>query len=58
MSRPYSMEEFALLTSLGQMGFITAEKVAEKIILKIKDDPTGHDVVSSLNRALVKPSFE
>ena len=57
-SGPYSMEEFSLLTSLGQMGFITAEEVAEKIILKIKGDPTGHDVVSSLNRALIKPSYK
>jgi len=40
------------------MGFITAEEVAEKIILKIKGDPTGHDVVSSLNRALIKPSYK
>jgi len=57
-SGPYSMEEFSLLTSLGQMGFITAEEVAEKIILKIRGDPTGHDVVSSLNRALIKPSYK
>jgi nucleoside-diphosphate-sugar epimerase len=57
-SGPYSMEEFSLLTSLGQMGFITAEEVAEKIILKIKGDPTGHNVVSSLNRALIKPSYK
>jgi hypothetical protein len=56
-SGPYSCEEFSLITSLGQMGFITAEEVAEKIILKIKGDPTGHDVVSSLNRALIKPSY-
>jgi nucleoside-diphosphate-sugar epimerase len=56
-SGPYSMEEFSLLTSLGQMGFITADEVAEKIILKIRGDPTGHDVVSSLNRALIKPSY-
>jgi hypothetical protein len=54
----YSMEEFSLLTSLGQMGFITADEVAEKIVLKIKGDPTGHDVVSSLNRALIKPSYK
>jgi hypothetical protein len=57
-SGPYSMEEFSLLTSLGQMGFITADEVAEKIVLKIKGDPTGHDVVSSLNRALIKPSYK
>jgi len=57
-SGPYSCEEFSLITSLGQMGFITAEEVAEKIILKIKGDPTGHDVVSSLNRALIKPSYK
>jgi hypothetical protein len=57
-SGPYSFEEFSLITSLGQMGFITAEEVAEKIILKIKGDPTGHDVVSSLNRALIKPSYK
>ncbi len=57
-SGPYSMEEFSLLTSLGQMGFITAEEVAEKIAMKIKGDPTGHNVVSSLNRALIKPSYK
>lgn len=57
-SGPYAMEEFSLLTSVGQMGFITADEVAEKIILKIKGDPTGHDVVSSLNRALIKPSYK
>jgi nucleoside-diphosphate-sugar epimerase len=57
-SGPYSCEEFSLITSLGQMEFITAEEVAEKIILKIKGDPTGHDVVSSLNRALIKPSYK
>lgn len=57
-SGPYSMEEFSLLTSLGQMGFITADEVADKIVLKIKGDPTGHDVVSSLNRALIKPSYK
>ena len=40
-SGPYALEEFLLLTSRGQVGFITADEVAEKIILKIKGDPTG-----------------
>lgn len=53
----FSLQEFTALTSPGQMEFVLAEEIAKHVIYELKGQPTGHDVISSLNSSVLGSSF-
>jgi hypothetical protein len=55
--RFFALEEFRSITSLGQMGMITAEDIAEVVMLEIEGKGTGKDVVGAIESALLGPSY-
>ncbi|MGK7909748.1 MAG: hypothetical protein AB4040_21285 [Synechococcus sp.] len=53
----YALAEFSTLTALRQMEFITAEEVAENVVLELKGGNTGYDMISALDQAVLGPSY-
>ncbi len=53
----FSLEEFRSITSLGQMEMITAEDIAQVVMLEIEGKGTGKDVVGAIESALLGPSY-
>lgn len=53
----FSTEEFATITALGQMEFITREEIAEYVVMELEGRPTGRDVVAALDGATCGPTY-
>ncbi len=53
----FSLEEFALLTTARQMEFVTPEEIARYLIFEIEGGNTGHDIVNSLDKAVLGPTY-
>ena len=53
----FSLEEFATLTTAGQMEFVTPEEIAHYLVLEIEGANTGHDVVNALDNAVLGPTY-
>ena len=53
----FSAGEFSVLTSEGQMEFVTPEEIADLTILEIKGGNTGNDIISSLDSSVLIPSY-
>jgi NAD(P)-dependent dehydrogenase (short-subunit alcohol dehydrogenase family) len=53
----FALEEFATITALGQMEFITPEEIADNVVLELAGHPTGHDVVAALDAATSGPTY-
>ena len=53
----FSLGEFAAITTLGQMEFITPEEIAATVIDEIKGGNTGADVVAALDAAVLGPTY-
>ncbi len=53
----FARDEFATVTALGQMEFITPEEVAEYVLLELEGRPTGRDVVAALDSATAGPTY-
>lgn len=53
----FSLEEFAAVTSLGQMEFVTPEEIAEYLVHEIEGGTTGRDVVAALDGAVLGPTY-
>ncbi len=53
----FSREEFATITALGQMEFITPEEIADQVIMELEGRPTGHDVVAALDASTAGPTY-
>ncbi|MFQ5459194.1 MAG: short-chain dehydrogenase, partial [Anaerolineae bacterium] len=53
----FSVGEFSAITALGQMEAITPEEIARAVVREIKGQPTGHDIVSALDGAVMGPSY-
>ncbi|MBI4408246.1 MAG: short-chain dehydrogenase [Gemmatimonadetes bacterium] len=53
----FAREEFATITALGQMEFITPEEVAEYVVMELQGRPTGRDVVAALDAATAGPTY-
>ncbi|MEO0207178.1 MAG: short-chain dehydrogenase [candidate division WOR-3 bacterium] len=53
----FSLEEFRSITNVGQMEMITAEDIAEVVMLEIEGKGTGKDVVGAIESALLGPSY-
>jgi hypothetical protein len=53
----FSYEEFATITALGQMEFITPEEVADHVVMELEGRPTGRDVIAALDGATAGPTY-
>ena len=53
----FARDEFATVTALGQMEFITPEEVADYVIMELEGRPTGRDIVAALDGATAGPSY-
>jgi NAD(P)-dependent dehydrogenase (short-subunit alcohol dehydrogenase family) len=53
----FAAAEFAAITTLGQMEFVTPEEIADNIIAELRGGATGHDVVQALDGAVMGPSY-
>ena len=54
----FAREEFATITALGQMEFITPEEIAEYVVFELQGYPTGKDVVAALDGATAGPTYK
>ncbi len=53
----FSLGEFETLTALGLMEFVTPEEIAANVLQEILANPTGRDVIASLNAATMGPTY-
>jgi hypothetical protein len=53
----FGREEFETATSLGSMELITAEEIADLVVMEIEGRPTGRDIVAALDGASAGPSY-
>jgi hypothetical protein len=53
----FARDEFATVTALGQMEFITPEEVADYVVFEIEGRPTGRDIVAALDSATAGPTY-
>ncbi|MCH8023127.1 MAG: short-chain dehydrogenase [Candidatus Marinimicrobia bacterium] len=53
----FSLGEFECITTVGQMEFVTPEEIATNVIMEIKGDNTGHDIINALNNAIMGPTY-
>jgi hypothetical protein len=53
----FARDEFATVTALGQMEFITPEEVADYVVLELEGRPTGRDIVAALDSATAGPTY-
>ena len=54
----FTRGEFAAITALGQMEYITPEEIAKVIVLEIRGANTGQDVISALDGSVLGPSYK
>ncbi|OLD42432.1 MAG: hypothetical protein AUI55_06725, partial [Gemmatimonadetes bacterium 13_1_40CM_2_70_7] len=53
----FARDEFATVTALGQMEFITPEEVADYVIMELEGRATGKDTVAALDAATAGPTY-
>jgi len=53
----FSADEFAAITTLGQMQMITPEEVARSVVAELCGTTTGRDVVGALDGAVSGPTY-
>ncbi|RME01011.1 MAG: short-chain dehydrogenase, partial [Calditrichaeota bacterium] len=53
----FSREEFAAISSSGQMELITPEEIARNVVYEIKGGNTGHDIINALDNATMGPTY-
>lgn len=54
----FTRGEFAAITALGQMEYITPEEIARVVLLEIRGANTGQDVISALDGSVLNPSYK
>lgn len=54
----FTRGEFAAITALGQMEYITPEEIARVVILEIRGANTGQDIVSAIDGSVLNPSYK
>ncbi len=56
-NRILSRGEFEAISTPGQTEFITPEEIAENVILEIRGNNTGHDIINALDNTAFKSSY-
>ncbi|MBX2799822.1 MAG: hypothetical protein KTR31_19240 [Myxococcales bacterium] len=54
----FTRGEFAAITALGQMEYITPEEIARVVAHEIRGANTGQDVISAIDSAVLNPSYK
>ncbi len=54
----FTRGEFAAITALGQMEYITPEEIATTVVLEIRGANTGNDAISAMDGAVMTPSYK
>ncbi|MFT4621781.1 MAG: hypothetical protein ACI8PZ_000433 [Myxococcota bacterium] len=54
----FTRGEFAAITALGQMEYITPEEIARTVVHEIRGANTGRDIISALDSAVLDPSYK
>ncbi|MEM6931338.1 MAG: hypothetical protein AAF602_30690, partial [Myxococcota bacterium] len=54
----FTRGEFAAITALGQMEYITPEEIARTVVHEIRGANTGRDVISAVDSAVLDPSYK
>ncbi len=54
----FTRGEFAAITALGQMEYITPEEIAKTIVMEIRGSNTGKDVISAMDASVLNPSYK
>ena len=54
----FTRGEFAAITALGQMEYITPEEIAQTIVLELRGANTGKDVLSAMDASVLNPSYK
>lgn len=54
----FTRGEFAAITALGQMEFITPEEIARTVVHEIRGANTGHDIISALDASVLNPTYK
>ena len=54
----FTRGEFAAITAMGQMEYITPEEIARTIVLEIRGANTGQDIISALDGSVLAPSYK
>ena len=53
----FALEEFATVTSVGQMEFVTPEEIAAYLVFEIEGRSTGADIIAALDGAILGPTY-
>jgi hypothetical protein len=54
----FTRGEFAAITALGQMEYVTPEEIARTVVLEIRGANTGKDTISALDGSVMTPSYK
>lgn len=54
----FTRGEFAAITALGQMEYITPEEIARVIVREVMGANTGQDIISALDASVLNPSYK
>jgi hypothetical protein len=54
----FTAGEFAAITALGQMEYITPEEIARVVVHEIRGANTGRDIISALDASVLNPSYK
>lgn len=54
----FTRGEFAAITALGQMEYVTPEEIARTVVLEIRGANTGQDTISAMDGAVMDPSYK
>jgi hypothetical protein len=53
----FAKGEFAAITALSQMEFVTPEEIANTIVIELQGGSTGRDIISALDSTVMEPSY-
>lgn len=54
----FTRGEFAAITALGQMEYVTPEEIARTVVHEILGKNTGQDVISAIDGSVMDPSYK
>ena len=54
----FTRGEFAAITALGQMEYITPEEIASVVVLEIRGANSGQDIISALDASVLHPTYK
>jgi NAD(P)-dependent dehydrogenase (short-subunit alcohol dehydrogenase family) len=53
----FARDEFETVSALGQMEIVTAEELAEAVIMEVRGEPTGKDIIAALDASTFGPTY-